>query len=451
MFVVAAEIVRILNGIKGKTSFGNDGIPNIVLKNLPIEFIQCYTVLFNNIINNGHYPRTWRATKVIPILKKNKDPTNPASYRPISLLPNISKIFEALLNQKIVAHCDRENVIPNQKFGFRYGHSTAHAINKVSSYICSQLNNHKMVAACLIDLQTAFDTVLPVDRLGKRERSGWRTFSISLTDPSSGEAGVVPRGAVVKYLGIHIDQLHRVSSHPITQLNKARAAFISLSKLFHNKYLNKRVKVICYMLLIRPIITYGEPVWFNQSASTMERLRVFERKCLRICLKINRSANSQYRRMTSNRELYSAANIPRIDNFIIGLTRNYFAHTRDHTNAEISSITDCDDHYIEACKDSGLLPPEAFIKLDAQGLIQNVNNVPIIYHWSRHRNNKKIPRDVLNLPPLKYDQSIPLRDTKDFSRLDTTKYWWLVDAIHLDEVRRRARRRALGPLANLGG
>ena len=97
--------------------------------------------------------------KILPILKKNKDPTDPSSYRPISLLPNISKVFESLLNTSITSHCNQFNIIPSQQFGFRYKHSTVHAINKFLTDTTHQLNNHGMVAAGLIDLEKAFDSV----------------------------------------------------------------------------------------------------------------------------------------------------------------------------------------------------------------------------------------------------------------------------------------------------
>ncbi|CAD6211686.1 GSCOCG00012173001-RA-CDS, partial [Cotesia congregata] len=75
----------LLKKAKNKTSSGTDNIPMIVLKNLPEQFIKDYTVIFNNAINRTYYPKRWKVAKVIPIRKKNKDPSEPGSYRPISL------------------------------------------------------------------------------------------------------------------------------------------------------------------------------------------------------------------------------------------------------------------------------------------------------------------------------------------------------------------------------
>lgn len=80
--------------------------------------------------------------------------------------------------------------------------------------------------------------------------------------------------------------------------------------------------------MIAPILIYAVPVWYNQSASLMEKIRTFERSCLRACLSKFRSAHSNYQHFTTNKILYNASGIPRIDNFAIKLIRNYYASLR---------------------------------------------------------------------------------------------------------------------------
>lgn len=60
----------------------------------------------------------------------------------------------------------------------------------------------------------------------------------------------------------------------------------------------------------------------------MEKIRPFERKCLRVCTGLHRNEATQYKHYISANTLYNTVNIPRIDNHIINLTRNYFANTR---------------------------------------------------------------------------------------------------------------------------
>lgn len=103
-FTHIRELKKTLNRLSNKTSSGIDGIPNIVLKKLPMNVITDYTILFNNSINNMYFPTAWKTAKIIAILKKGKDKNIPASYRPICLLPCISKLYEYKINQQIVNH-----------------------------------------------------------------------------------------------------------------------------------------------------------------------------------------------------------------------------------------------------------------------------------------------------------------------------------------------------------
>ncbi|XP_012244110.1 uncharacterized protein LOC105681103 [Bombus impatiens] len=153
------QLNTIFSKLNNKKSSGFDGIPNILLKRLPNKIKWYYTVLFNNALNNTYFPRKWKKAKLIAITKKDKDGSSPANLRPISLLPNISKVFEIIINNPLTSFCTKNDIIPENQFGFRHKHSTIHAINKLTSGICWALNAKQRVAACLIDLEKAFDTV----------------------------------------------------------------------------------------------------------------------------------------------------------------------------------------------------------------------------------------------------------------------------------------------------
>jgi len=145
--------------LNNKKSSGYDNIPNIALKHIPNNIIFYYTILFNNMLNYTYFPIKWKKAKVIAILKKDKKNSDPNSYRPISLLSNIGKVYERIINDIITAFCQEKNLIFENQYGFRKNHSTIHAINKLSSDINWALNERKCVGACLVDLEKAFDTV----------------------------------------------------------------------------------------------------------------------------------------------------------------------------------------------------------------------------------------------------------------------------------------------------
>ena len=98
----------------------------------------------------------------------------------------------------------------------------------------------------------------------------------------------------------------------------------------------------------------------------------------------------EYCKYYSNKTTYDKANIPRIDNFIIKLTRDHFANaTRISHNSLIFSALYPHPEYHAKTLTSGFIPPEAFPYLDAKGYIQDINNIPTIYHIPRHKNIKK--------------------------------------------------------------
>lgn len=274
------------------------------------------------------------------------------------------------------------------------------------------------------------ETILFRPRLQEANKNVRKTYkNFFILDSNKNE--IIPHKNVVKYLGINLDERLHFNRHVEIQLNKARQAFIIHKRLFFSKHLHSKIKLICYQLLIRPIITYGCAIWYNISASIMEKIRLFERKCIRTCLGKSRTSESNYTKYINNKEIYDTANITRIDNYIIKLIRDHYANAITiKQNSLIFGALYPNENYFEKCLLSGFVPPEAFLYLDAMGYIQDKNNIPIIYHIPRHSNDKKIDY----IPHLdnndtninwKYCRTIPKRDINDTHRQDTEKYWWL--------------------------
>ncbi|GBO27381.1 RNA-directed DNA polymerase from mobile element jockey [Araneus ventricosus] len=107
----------------------------------------------------GFFPTRSKTATVIPILKPGKDPTDPVSYRPISLLPSISKIAEHLILSRLNDHLEENNILIPEQFGFRKKLSTTHQLLRVTEFIQEGLNNKQKRGAVLLDIQKAFDRV----------------------------------------------------------------------------------------------------------------------------------------------------------------------------------------------------------------------------------------------------------------------------------------------------
>jgi hypothetical protein len=120
-----------------------------ILKELPTLCIQYLTQLFNAILLRGYFPTHWKVAQIILIPKPGKPPHQLSSYRPVSLLPIASKVFEKLLLKRLLPQVEHANLTPNHQFGFRPRHSTigqTHRLNRAltdapeNSQYCSLLH-----------------------------------------------------------------------------------------------------------------------------------------------------------------------------------------------------------------------------------------------------------------------------------------------------------------------
>jgi len=124
--------------------------------------LSCITLplfyIFTKSLESGIVPSQLKIARVVPIFKSG-DPTLPTNYRPISLLPNFSKILEKIVANRLTFHMESNNLFSKTQFGFRKAHSTVHPLIQFLNHL-SKANNKKLYTiAIFCDLQKAFDTV----------------------------------------------------------------------------------------------------------------------------------------------------------------------------------------------------------------------------------------------------------------------------------------------------
>ena len=149
----------IANNINPKKSPGFDLITGKMIRELPQKGIQLFTYISNAILRTGYFPKQWKIAQIILILKPGKDATQVASYRPISLLPTLSKLFEKLLLKRIDPLTIQRNLIPNHQFGCRAQHSTIEQVHRVVAEVQLALDESKYCSAIFLDVAQAFDKV----------------------------------------------------------------------------------------------------------------------------------------------------------------------------------------------------------------------------------------------------------------------------------------------------
>ena len=142
----------ILSVNQNKSTSGT--IPTKVLRSLAKEICIPLTDCINSAILNGKFPSELKMADVIPIFKKD-DPFEKANYRPISLLPSLSKVYEKLIYQQLNAFF--ENKLSPLLCGFRSRYSTQHALLNLINKWHSCLDNSGVACKILMDVSKTFD------------------------------------------------------------------------------------------------------------------------------------------------------------------------------------------------------------------------------------------------------------------------------------------------------
>ena len=141
--VTQAEIVQAINKLENTNSSGHDGISNKLLKFIKDEIISSLTLIVNQMITTGIFPDSFKKSKIIPLFKKG-EPSLLVNYRPISLLPTISKIFERIIHNQMYDYFNDNNLLAEQQYGIRKLHSTEFAAVKLADYISKQMESGKI-------------------------------------------------------------------------------------------------------------------------------------------------------------------------------------------------------------------------------------------------------------------------------------------------------------------
>lgn len=163
----AEEIKNIIKFIRNDKAPGADKVHNRLIKQLPEKSIKQLEHIINSAIKLKCFPNTWKAAVVIPVPKPAKPKNLVNSYRPISLLSGLSKIYERILLKQILNHAEEARVIPDHQFGFREGHSSLHQVARLAALAGRNYNQKKHMAIVLIDLEKAFDRVWHLGLLNK--------------------------------------------------------------------------------------------------------------------------------------------------------------------------------------------------------------------------------------------------------------------------------------------
>ena len=177
--VTSDDIVKVIDQLKPKNSCGIDGLSNKLLKVIKHDIIDGLTIMINQCLTTNIFPDRMKLAKVVPLHKKNDNDIFD-NYRPISLLPSISKIIERLMHVQILSHFDKYNLMFNSQYGFRPNHSTELAALEVIDQISCQMDKNEIPINLFLDLSKAFDCLNHDILLFKLKYYGFQDSSFEL-------------------------------------------------------------------------------------------------------------------------------------------------------------------------------------------------------------------------------------------------------------------------------
>jgi hypothetical protein len=199
------EVRSVLMALKSDSAPGWDKIPTCLLKAAHKEIVPIIAHLANLCFEQGTFPLAFKEAIVTPV-HKSGDETIMSNYRPISVLPSISKILEKLINTRLLNYLSKHGLLSPTQYGFRRGKCTEDAILALTSLITGNVDSGNRCLAVFLDLKKAFDTVSVTILLQKLEMIGIRGTALSLfTDYLSGRrqrvkiAGFTSSDKIVNY------------------------------------------------------------------------------------------------------------------------------------------------------------------------------------------------------------------------------------------------------------
>lgn len=172
------EVEGIIRNLKSDSAPGWDGISTKFLKYFNKELAPVVAHLANLCFKNGVFPDPLKQSVITPV-HKGGNGSDVNNYRPISVLPALSKVIEKLTNTRLVNYFNKYKIISSTQFGFRQGVSTEDAVGSLTSLVTDHLDNGKKCLTVFLDLKKAFDTVSVPTLVTKLEKLGIRGIPLN--------------------------------------------------------------------------------------------------------------------------------------------------------------------------------------------------------------------------------------------------------------------------------
>ena len=166
-------VKKVITNLDSSKASGPDCIQVVVLKNCEPELSYILAKLFNMCLKESCFPDCWKVSLVVPVFKNVGERSTAKNYCPVSLLSVfVSKVFEKLVNNRIVDHLENCGLFSDFQYAFRSSQSTADLLTVVSDRIARAFNRFGATRAVALDIFKAFDRVWHAGLLHKLKSYG---------------------------------------------------------------------------------------------------------------------------------------------------------------------------------------------------------------------------------------------------------------------------------------
>ena len=156
--VTLLDIAEAIRDMRPSTSCGVDGLTPRLLKQCGPAIYRPLLHIVNLSLEQSIFPDSWKTGCITPLFKEG-DTAVPANYRPISILPSLSKILERIAHTQIYSYLTANNLLADEQAGFRKGHSTGTCLMDFLGNIYQNIDKGCLCGVLFLDLRKAFDTV----------------------------------------------------------------------------------------------------------------------------------------------------------------------------------------------------------------------------------------------------------------------------------------------------
>ena len=153
-------MTRSIAKLSNSTAFGLDCIDAVSLKLAASQLILPLKHLVNTSLKHSSYATKWKTAKVIPLLKSNDlNRLDPASYRPVAILPVFSKLVERSAQLQLLEFLERTNQLNPSAHAYRQCYSTMTTLIEVTNKLYEAMENRQFSSVMTVDQTAAFDCV----------------------------------------------------------------------------------------------------------------------------------------------------------------------------------------------------------------------------------------------------------------------------------------------------